>query len=201
VNTEPTRAAALPYFGNISHYSALLRHDVCIDIHEHYVKQSLRNRCELASSQGKFSLTVPVNRPSGLKTALKDITIDYSEDWQNQHLKSVRSAYGASPYFLHYWDEIASIWEEQYVLLMDLNLRSHVLICQLLGIDSNLSLSSDYVEGESLIDLRSSYKRGNQRYSRYIQLFEDRHGFLSDLSLLDLLFCLGPEALDYLKQN
>ena len=85
----------------------LLQDDVIIDLHEHYVKQSLRNRCELVGSQGRFSLTVPVHRPSGVKIKMQDILVSYDEEWREVHRKTIRSAYGSSPYFIYYWEELS----------------------------------------------------------------------------------------------
>ena len=170
-----------------------------IDVHEHYVKQSLRNRCELTSAQGRFSLTVPVHRPSGQKTPMREIRISYVEDWRDQHCKTVRSAYGSSPYFPYYHELIFEIWAARPEHLVELNKLAHSAISELLGIDSALRYSDDYVRSAQGIDLRKVSKKGQLNNPRYIQVFEEEVGFESDLSILDLLFCLGPETKSYLE--
>lgn len=192
--------AAMPYFGNITFYRHLLQGGLLIDVHEHYVKQSLRNRCELAGPQGRFILSVPIHRPSGLKTATKDIRISYAEDWQHDHLQALRSAYGSSPFFIHYWDDIAALIGQRHDYLIEFNLSAHTLICELLDIPTGLAQSESYVSSSPGMDIRAKQKRGLGDYDRYIQVFEERHGFLSDLSILDTLFCLGPDTLVYLQR-
>ncbi|NND94406.1 MAG: hypothetical protein HKN45_06030 [Flavobacteriales bacterium] len=190
--------APLPYFGNVGFYSLFLKNDMLIDVHENYVKQSLRNRCELVGAQGRFTLTVPVHRPSGQKTPMCEIRISYAEDWRDQHRKSFRSAYGSSPYFLYYWDIVSKIWDARPELLVDLNGHAHETICSLLGIESTLRFTDEYVRSTPGLDLRDLSKTGRIANPRYIQVFEEAVGFEQDLSVLDLLFCLGPEAEQYL---
>ncbi len=191
--------APLPYFGNVGFYARLLQDDLLIDLHENYVKQSLRNRCELVSSQGRFSLTVPVHRPSGVKVKMRDIRISYDEDWRAQHRKSVRSAYGSSPFFLYYWDEISALWDEQPERLAAFNESVHDLLCSLIGIAAPLRYSDDYIGSSPGLDLRPTAKTGQIDNPRYIQVWEEEVGFEPDLSILDLLFCKGPEVEGYLQ--
>lgn len=189
----------LPYFGNVGFYARLLQDDVLIDLHENYVKQSLRNRCELLSSQGRFSLSIPVSRPSGRKVKMGDIRISYDEDWRSQHRKSVRSAYGSAPFFLYYWDEISALWDKQPERLAAFNASAHDLICSAMGIVAPLRYSDDYIRSSPGLDLRPNAKTGQLDNPRYIQVWEEEVGFESDLSILDLLFCKGPEAEGYLQ--
>ena len=191
--------APLPYFGNIGFYSSFLAGDMLIDLHEHYVKQSLRNRCELVGAQGRFSLTVPVHRPSGQKTPMREIRISYDDHWRDQHLKTVRSAYGSSPFFLHYWDMVSEIWKSKPAFLVELNELVHATICSALGFEPALRYTDVYVHSTPGKDLREDFKSGRVNNARYIQVFEQEVGFEEDLSILDLLFCLGPEAEQYLR--
>ena len=192
--------APLPYFGNIGFYKRLLQDDVTIDLHENYVKQCLRNRCELVGSQGRFSLTVPVHRPSGAKIKMQEILISYDEDWRNVHRKTIRSAYGSSPFFIYYWDELSALWEQRPDRLCELNILSHEVLCSMLGIEAPLRFSDDYVRSTPGVDLRPQFKKGQINNPRYIQVFEETIGFEKDLSVLDLLFCLGPQAEEYLRE-
>ena len=192
--------APLPYFGNVGFYSLLLKSDMLIDTHEHYVKQSLRNRCELVGPQGRFSLTVPIHRPSGIKSPMREIRISYAEDWRDQHRKTLKSAYGSSPYFIHYWDQISAIWDEEPELLIELNKLAHQHISSILEIEPTLRYSDEYVQSTPGIDLRAESKTGLIKNPRYIQVFEAEVGFEPDLSILDLIFCLGPAAKSYLQE-
>jgi hypothetical protein len=193
--------SALPYFGNIEFYAHNLQQDMLVDIHEHYVKQSLRNRCELVASQGQFHLTVPVHRPSGTKTAYKDIRISYDEDWRHEHRHAVRSAYGSSPFYIHYWDEISAIWDEEFELLQDLSLHAHTVMADLIGFEPLIRTSEFYIHSTPGKDLRPRFKKSDFKNEKYIQVFADRLEFVQNLSTLDLLFCKGPESLDYLEQQ
>ncbi|NND95103.1 MAG: hypothetical protein HKN45_09570 [Flavobacteriales bacterium] len=193
--------SALPYFGNIEFYSHLVQNDLLVDIHENYVKQSLRNRCELTGSQGRFNLTVPVHRPSGIKTPFESIIISYTEDWQHQHLHALRSNYGSSPFFIHYWEEISSIWSMKPDRLVDLNDRAHRVIAEILDINKSLSYSESYVSSTPGIDLRPRCKYSDWQNEEYIQVFSDRTEFIYNLSILDAIFCLGPEVPDYLRRQ
>lgn len=192
--------APLPYFGNIGFYTHLLQDDVIIDLQENYVKQSLRNHCELVGSQGRFSLTVPVHRPSGVKIKMQDIRISYDEDWRDAHRKTVRSAYGSSPFFIHYWDELSTLWDERPERLSDLNILSHEALCSLMSLEAPLRFSDDYVRSTPGVDLRKDFKSGRIENPRYIQVFEETMGFEKDLSALDLLFCHGPQSQNYLRE-
>ncbi len=129
---------------------------------------------------------------------MREIRISYDEDWQGQHRKTVRSAYGSSPYFLHYWDEVSEIWNSSPDLLVDLNEHVHMMISSAIGIESTLRYTDDYVRSTPGLDLRECFKSGRSDNPRYIQVFEEAIGFEKDLSILDLLFCLGPETTSYL---
>ncbi|NNC82764.1 MAG: hypothetical protein HKN79_04235 [Flavobacteriales bacterium] len=191
----------LPYFGNITFYAHLVQQDMLIDLHEHYVKQSLRNRCELLGSQGPFTLSVPIHRPSGVKTPCKDIRISYAGNWQHEHLQAIRSAYGSAPFFIHYIDAIESALSQNPEYLVDLNRVLHEALAPLIGVPATLRMSDRYIESTPGVDLRPSMKTGRLQNERYIQVFSDRMDFVPDRSILDLLFCLGPECTDYLLRQ
>jgi len=133
---------------------------------------------------------------------MRDVGISYVEDWAADHRKSLRSAYAASPFYLHYAEEIESLWDREYASLLDLNQAAHEIICDCLDISPRIIPSSEsYVESTPGLDIRDSLKVRNPGFERYIQVFEERIGFQSDLSILDLLFCLGPQAKDYLLRQ
>jgi hypothetical protein len=130
---------------------------------------------------------------------MQEVSISYDEDWRSQHRKSIRSAYGSSPFFLYYWDEIASLWDEKPTRLAAFNATIHELLCSVIGIAAPLRYSDDYVRSSPGLDLRSRFKTGQIDNPRYIQVWEKEIGFESDLSILDLLFCKGPETEEYLR--
>ena len=191
----------LPYFGSIDHYACLIQKDAWIDIHEHYEKQSCRNRMYLCGSQGKFSLTAPVHNISGQKELLKDVRLSYQKDWPKEHWKSIRSAYGASPFLLYYEDALKSFFQEEFKTLVDLNLAAHELICKFLKTALPLRVSDGYVESTYGQDRRPLYKNHFAESTSYIQVFADRQDFIQGLSILDLILCVGPEALSYLNSQ
>ena len=177
-----------------------------IEIHETYPKQTFRNRCNIATSSGILSLTVPVNRINGNHTKTADMAIDNSTNWQHLHWQSIITAYNKSPYFLYYRDLFEPVYHKQHKLLIDLNQELLAILIKSLKKDSVLfSLTTQYTTDPPYIDLRNSFHPKNKPYQintcelpRYIQVFEEKHGFIPDLSIIDLLFNLGPDAIQYL---
>lgn len=109
------------YLGNLQYYSKLLSGEACIDLHEHYLKQSYRNRCDILSAGGVMSLTVPVYHTGGVGTPTREIRIDYSKRWQHRHWQAIVSAYRGSPYFAHYEEHFAPLYRQRFDLLAELN--------------------------------------------------------------------------------
>ena len=109
------------YLGNLQYYSKLLSGEACIDLHEHYLKQSYRNRCDILSAGGVMSLTVPVYHTGGVGTPTREIRIDYSKRWQHRHWQAIVSAYRGSPYFAHYEEHFAPLYRQRFDLLTELN--------------------------------------------------------------------------------
>lgn len=109
------------YLGNLQYYSKLLSGEACIDLHEHYLKQSYRNRCDILSAGGVMSLTVPVYHTGGVGTPTREIHIDYSKRWQHRHWQAIVSAYRGSPYFAHYEEHFAPLYRQRFDLLTELN--------------------------------------------------------------------------------
>jgi hypothetical protein len=188
----------LPYFGNIDHYAQLLSTDAWIDVHEHYQKQSCRNRMYLCDAQGRFSLTAPVLHKSGEKETLKEIRLSAKEDWQSNHWKAIKSAYGASPFLMYYEMELKTFFSQDFELLIDLNQAAHEMICGFLKCPIPLRFSESYIESTFGEDHRWRYKHHFPECETYIQVFTDRQPFFPGLSVLDLILCIGPEALPYL---
>ena len=166
-------------------------------MHEHFVKQSIRNRCDIYGANGKLQLTIPKQRKGSDKTIIKEIKISYKQDWQKEHWKSIVSSYSSSPYFEYYKDKIQPFFVKEEVLLTDFNHKLQAVILCLLQEEKNIKKNTKYLHQGNFSDLRDySWNFGKQE--RYDQVFMEKHGFIANLSVLDLLFNLGPESGDYL---
>ena len=192
------------YFGPISYYAALKdAPEPVFDIFEHYYKQTYRNRMEIYTANGKMTLSIPVVKISGKKTALKDIRISYDNNWQKHHWRSLSSAYSNSPFFLYYQDEIKPLYTEKYPFLFDFNMKSHKIVESLLKTKFNSMISDKYMEGGDFADYRNAFLSKKKKASQsitYPQVFEEKHGFIPDLSILDLLFNEGNVSLSLLSK-
>jgi hypothetical protein len=195
------------YAGNVNYYAAILKSDkVLVDVNEHFLKQSYRNRCVIAGANGPLNLIVPVRRKNG-RVKLKDIEIDYSENWQKIHWKSIESAYRTSPYFEFYEDRFKALYaSKELKLLMDWNFAINNAILKSLKYESEINISDKYVvEKDGFEDLRGKIHPKKQHTSHcqiniYPQVFDDRMDFLPNISVLDLLFNEGPAACQKLLQ-
>ena len=194
------------YFPCIAYFDLLVRHNsVLIDLGEHFMKQSYRNRCVIYTSNGPLALSIPVIKKN--KTKVKDVLLDTSSDWKKSHWRAISSAYNSSPFFEYYEHDLRTVFFKEHLTLAELNLALLKHICKEIGLDRNLSVSEGFVERnecivdyKNLIDAKKPYPIA-ANYSRYIQIFEEKHGFISNLSILDLLFHEGPETLNYIKYN
>ncbi len=195
---------SLYYFGPVSYFSALRNaRKAVIDIYEHYQKQSYRNRMEVYAAHGKYPLIVPVEKVKGQKSLVKDVKISYRENWQRHHWRTLFSAYNNSPFFLYYRDDIIKIFEKKFTFLLDLNLESIRVVQKLLGASLDFSLSTKYcdVQESHFTDYRNMFspKQKNKTATHsYTQVFDEKHHFLPDLSILDLLFNNGNNSISYL---
>ena len=195
------------YAGNIDYYAALLKSDhVLLDVHEFYQKQSFRNRCVIAGANGPLNLIVPIQRIGG-KSMMKDLKIDHSQNWKKIHWKSLESAYRTSPYFEYYEHEFKPIFHDNKIdFLMDLNKQIMDAILKCLNTDLSISNSTYYIPNNQVIsDYRNQIhpkKPSVKKISsiKYIQVFEDKIGFHPNLSMLDLLFNEGPNAIVLVKE-
>ena len=186
------------YFGPISYYAILLQHRNCsIEIHEHFVKQSIRNRCDIYGANGKLQLTIPKQRKGSDKTIIKEIQISYKESWQKEHWNAIVSSYNSSPYFEYYKDEFLPFFEKEEMLLIDFNNKLQVVILKLLQEEKDVKTTTEYLHKGNFSDLRN-HKWNTEKQEKYDQVFMEKHGFIPNLSIIDLLFNLGPESADYL---
>ena len=194
------------YLAPIPYYSLMLRTaTVQIEAWEHYPKQTLRNRCLIATAGGVQALTVPVARPDNPKAPTRDIRISDHGHWQRLHWHALTSAYGMSPFFAYYADDFAPFYERHYEFLLDYNLALQSLVCDLLDIHPTVSLTEAYAP-EAEDDLRSAFTPRQPCHTlpclppprAYYQVFGHKHSFLPDLSIVDLLFNMGNESVLYL---
>ena len=192
------------YFAPISYHRHLIWSDCLIGIHENerFQKQTIRNRAEILGANGKIRLTVPLTKWS-TKVPINEILVDNSSNWKHVHWMSIQSAYRNSAFFEHYEDKIKSFFDEDHERLIDLNLSSLKLTASLLKTDININLISelDDLNSKKHKDLTSEFVKKRQRETlpSYSQVFMDRFDFESDLSILDLIFNLGPRASIYLQ--
>lgn len=195
------RTTSLPsaYFPPALWWSSLLNYEaVIIDVHEHYIKQTIRNRCTIITANGLMNLVIPLQKYRN-HTPVKDIRIDYSTKWQRVHDHAIRSAYGKSVYFEHYSYEILSLYLTKPEFLIDWNERCMQTIIRMLKLRVNVNLSEEYT-ADPLMSLFDDKMSGTQSdVPHYTQVFMERHGFYSGLSVLDPLFCEGPHAVNLLR--
>ncbi len=177
---------------------------VLIDLWETYPKQSYRNRCRIATSLGVLDLNLPVKKPNGNQTKSKDILIDYQQKWQQLHWKSIKTAYESAPYFLYYQDDIEEIVFTNHSHLHLLNETAILRISKLLGFENPVYYTADFIKPLTHhSDFRFSIHPKSPQFiptPKYYQTFDEKTGFLGNLSVLDLLFHLGPEAAIYLSK-
>lgn len=173
-----------------------------IEKNENFIKQTYRNRCCILSSHGIQSLTVPVLRATVHKVRIDQVRIDYSRRWQQVHLRAMMAAYRSSPYFDFYFDTIEKIISENHELLIDLNKKLFEAVMEILRLNPEISFSTDFEPPEnSQNDFRYNIMPGKEfsiSPKKYIQVFNSGNGFISNLSIIDLIFNTGPEAATYL---
>ncbi len=193
------------YFPPISYFAYLVQGDVVIEVKEHFVKQTIRNRCRILGVNGPLNLLVPRTKPTGRQAFDHDITHEEA-DWRKLHWRSLDSAYRNSPYFEYYEDGMRPFFETDERNLLRLNLGSVATVCRILGVPFDSELTDEYAAEPTGADLRNAWNKIPYRtrnpireYPEYIQVFSDRHAFVPDLSILDLMFCLGPRSVDYLN--
>jgi hypothetical protein len=174
--------------------------EVYVEREENYLKQSYRNRCYILSSHGPQILSIPVYSGSLHKTAIKDITIDYSKRWQQVHLRAIIAAYSSSPYFMYYFESIEKIISKNFEFLLDLNMELNCAIAVMLNLNTTQHYTDNFTAPEkSENDFRYSIspkKESAYIPKPYMQVFGDT--FIPNLSIIDLIFNLGPEAAGYL---
>ena len=189
------------YLPPVSYFSALQAHDFefIIEAHEHFPKQTYRNRTSISSPNGSLDLYIPVVKGSKVHTVFKDVKISYDAKWQRLHWLSMQNSYRNSAYFEYYEDELAPFYHQKFDYLFDYNLELFEWVLKKLKKTTPITFTAEYVKDTSpQEDFRDRLSFKNPAIvfpaKPYFQVFEDRNSFLPNLSVLDLLFSQGPQA-------
>lgn len=204
------------YFGPIQWYQKLYRYDHClIEQYDSYQKQTYRNRCVIATANGPQALTVPVEGTNE-KCLVKDLRISDHNNWRRIHWNALLSAYSESPFFDYYADDIHPFFEKKYDFLIDFNEAIRQKVCELMDIHPNVEYTQSFlspltsspspiphhpsplIDFREVINAKHPLADADFQPQRYWQVFEGKHGFQANLSILDLLFNMGPESIFYL---
>ena len=194
------------YLGPVQQYSKMFHFpEVRIETSENYLKQSYRNRCIIAGANGPLPLSVPIVKPDTLKCLTKDIRISDHGNWRHLHWNAIVSAYNSTPFFEYYEDDFAPFYEKKYEFLFDFNEELRMLICQLLDIQPqiqyNTSFEADVENDFRWISPKQDIADPSFLLKPYYQVFQDKHGFLPNLSIIDLLFNTGNEGILILRDS
>ena len=188
------------YFSHISGADVVL-----IEREENYIKQSYRNRCYILSAHGPQSLSVPVLLGSVHKTPVKDIRIDYTKRWQQIHIRAIRSSYGCSPFFQYYFEDFEGIICKSHNYLIDLNLNLLEMLIKILKLKKKVLYTDKFLPaGIDQNDFRYSIspkKNSDYIQKEYQQVFGEGNNFVTGLSIIDLIFNMGPDSGKYLQSS
>lgn len=195
------------YFPSISHFAAMAQSEnITFEIEDNFQKQTNRNRTYIYSPNGIQLLNIPVKHSKESHQKTKDIRIETESDWQKQHFKSLEAAYRNSPFFEFFEDDLRPFFEKKQEFLMDLNFEALEVVSKCLRMKINYTTTTEYFhepETAVITDFRDlvNGKKDPSIFENYTQVFDDKHGFINNLSVLDLLFNEGKYAVDYLKKQ
>jgi hypothetical protein len=191
------------YFPSISHFAVMVQSEnITFEMEDNFQKQTNRNRTYIYSPNGIQLLNIPVKHSKMAHQKTKDVLIENEFDWQKQHFKSLEAAYRSSPFFEFFEDDILPIFEKKHTYLMDLNMEVLKIVTKCLRMKLEFGKTTEYFhEVENVSDFRylANGKKDQNSFEKYPQVFDDKHGFINNLSVLDLLFNEGKFAMDYLK--
>ncbi|WP_028892613.1 WbqC family protein [Tenacibaculum sp. 47A_GOM-205m] len=193
------------YFAPISQYSAIYQSEaITFEIEDNFQKQTYRNRCYIYGANGKLALNIPVKQKTteGRKKT-KDTLVENDFPWQQQHYKSLQSAYRSSPFFEFFEEDLLKIFNKKYTFLQDLNIDTHLFVTDALQMEQDFAKTTSYELAPNNTDYRglAIAKKGIEiEMDSYIQMFDDKYGFIPNLSILDLLFMEGPNTISFLEK-
>lgn len=195
------------YFPPVTYFVCLASgRSIVIETGETFPKQTLRNRCEISTRHGKQILVVPVSKPGGNHTRTHEVLVSAHTEWRTKHWRAMETAYSSSPFFLYYSDSIREALFRRVDTLEQLNMALLKCLLSLTGLDPALRLSRDFMKDtEGRDDFRAAFSKKpfplTKALPPYPQVFSHHTGFIGNLSILDLLFNLGPETPGYLQEN
>ncbi len=194
------------YFSSISQYIAIAQaKEITFETQDNYQKQTARNRMYIYSPNGLQLLNIPIKHSKEAHQKYKDVRIENDFNWQKNHFKSLEAAYRTSPFFEYFEDDIYPIFHKKQEFLMDLNLQIFDIICSCIGLKITYQKTEEYFKNleNAVTDFRwlANTKKDNTQIEPYKQVFDEKHDFLNNLSILDLLFNEGKYTLEYLEQQ
>lgn len=208
---EKTVLLSSAYLPPVSYFSKLYAYEkVCVERFDHYMKQSYRNRCVIASAAGPLSLTIPTEKSEDPKCLMKDVRISDHGNWRHVHWNAFVAAYKQSPFFDYYADEFHEFFEKRYSFLFDFNTELCNWLCEQLDMHPIVTWSDDFiVDTAGMDDFREQIHPKKRLQTEdasfkavpYYQVFQEKQGFQADLSVADLLFNMGPEGLLVLRDS
>lgn len=194
------------YFPPIATMVAIAKADkVTLEIQDNYQKQTYRNRAYIAHSNGKLLLNIPIRHSKNIRhQKTKDVAPENNFPWLTEHWKSIQIAYRTSPYFEFYEDDLALLFKSPVLKLQDFNIKILETIAELIGLEAQILSSNVFDKHTQLLDMRhlvNCKKEPSYNFDTYHQVFETNHGYIGNLSIIDLLFNEGPNTLNYLQSQ
>lgn len=194
------------YLAPVEYYTKLATYDkIYVEQHDHYMKQTYRNRCTIAAPDGELPLSIPTVKPDTPKCPMKDIRISDHGNWRHLHWNAIESAYNSTPFFEYYKDDFRPFYEKKYEFLIDFNEELCRMICELIGLHPNMErteayktdFTSDETDFRECIHPKKDFHIEDPEFvaKPYYQVFGQKLGFIPNLSIIDLLFNMGPESL------
>jgi hypothetical protein len=207
METEKNNSVILStaYLPNLQYFTKLLHENIVVEQHENYLKQTYRNRCEILAANGVTSLTIPIKHNEN-KIKIRDVRIDYTDNWQRLHWKTINSAYRSSPFFIYYADDLLPFYETKEKFLFDFNCKMLDKLLELTGLKTKITLSDNYcshncgaTDYRYLISPKNKFDDPEFYPVPYYQVFGDKFGFLPNLSILDLLCNEGNNSYSIIR--